>query len=65
MNHHDANHVQDAATVKVLETVQRYGMFGAREKGLVAVSRGPDSIGLLHILKSITPPFNLHFAVNS
>jgi tRNA(Ile)-lysidine synthase len=37
-------------TDKVLDTIKEYKMFNENDKVIVAVSGGPDSICLLHIL---------------
>lgn len=44
---------------EVLDTIKEYGMLCENDKVIVAVSGGPDSICLLHILYSIREKFNL------
>jgi len=48
---------------RIRETIERYGMLGARDKVLVAVSGGPDSVFLLHILNSLRKTMNFRLFV--
>ena len=38
---------------KIKKTIHHYAMFEPSEKVIVAVSGGPDSVALLHILKEL------------
>ncbi len=53
----------DTITSIVANTVERYAMFGERDKVLVAVSGGPDSVALLHILETLAPFYDLQLTV--
>ncbi len=44
---------------KVRETIKKYGMLAAGDRVLVAVSGGPDSVCLLHVLRELAVDFNL------
>lgn len=44
---------------KVLETIEKYSMLQKGDKVIVAVSGGPDSMSLLHILFSIKEKFGI------
>ncbi|MBI4743825.1 MAG: tRNA lysidine(34) synthetase TilS [Actinobacteria bacterium] len=44
---------------KVLLTIEKYNMLKSNDKVLVAVSGGPDSLTLLHLLLQIKPEYNL------
>jgi len=48
---------------QVRETIRRYQMLQAGERVLVAVSGGPDSIGLLHLLGSFRDELGIELAV--
>lgn len=48
---------------KVLKTIYRYHMIEPREKVLVGVSGGPDSIALLHLLCAISSELDLKLYV--
>ena len=48
---------------RVQDTIERYGMLRKGERVLVAVSGGPDSVALLHILVRLAPVLELHLAV--
>lgn len=48
---------------RVIQTVERYGMFESNENVLVGVSGGPDSMALLHILYSLAADYGLKLAV--
>ncbi len=48
---------------QVQETIRRYQMLRAGERVLVAVSGGPDSIGLLHLLCSFSEELGIELAV--
>ncbi|MFN3476619.1 MAG: tRNA lysidine(34) synthetase TilS [Candidatus Methylomirabilales bacterium] len=48
---------------KVQRTIARYGMLNPEEKVVIAVSGGPDSMVLLHLLRRLQEPFHLHLHV--
>ncbi len=44
---------------KVRKTLKRYSMLEMGDKVIIAISGGPDSVCLLHILKELAPVYNL------
>ena len=48
---------------KVLETIKKYNLISKNDKIVVAVSGGPDSMCLLHILLSLREEYNLELNV--
>ncbi len=49
--------------MKVSRTIQRYAMFAPRDRVLVAVSGGPDSVALLHILHGLAGQYPIELGV--
>jgi tRNA(Ile)-lysidine synthase len=48
---------------RVRETIERYGLISSGDKILVAVSGGPDSVALLHLLLELRKELNVHLEV--
>ena len=48
---------------KVLETIKKYNLISKNDKIVVAVSGGPDSMCLLHILLTLRKEYNLELNV--
>jgi len=48
---------------QVRKTIQRNGMLNPRDRVLIAVSGGPDSIALLHALLALRPEYDLSLAI--
>jgi tRNA(Ile)-lysidine synthase len=48
---------------KVKETIQKHRMLSPGDRVLVAVSGGPDSVALLHVLWKMKDEFNLRLEV--
>lgn len=48
---------------KVKETAENYGMLNPGDQVLVAISGGPDSMTLLHVLKALAPVSQIELAV--
>lgn len=48
---------------KVKDTIQRFNLLTRGDKVLVAVSGGPDSVALLHLLGELREEFRLHLEV--
>ena len=47
----------------VRDTIARYAMFGPGDTVLIAVSGGPDSVTLAHILNTVAGEYALHLAI--
>src|SRR5713226_6378318 len=48
---------------KVRQTIRKYGLLSGGDKVLVAVSGGPDSVALLHLLCALREELSLHLEV--
>ncbi|HEV3201211.1 MAG TPA: ATP-binding protein, partial [Bryobacteraceae bacterium] len=48
---------------QVVDTIERFRMFQTGQRVGVAVSGGPDSVCLLHMLFELAPRWNLHLSV--
>ena len=48
---------------QVLDTIKKYNLIEKNDRLVVAVSGGPDSISLLHILLTIREEYNLELNV--
>jgi tRNA(Ile)-lysidine synthase len=48
---------------RVVQTVERYGMFHPHQRAGVAVSGGADSVCLLEVLRELAPRWDLHLTV--
>ena len=48
---------------EIQETIRQYAMFQEKDRVLVAVSGGPDSIALLYVLHHLVPSLNLKLLV--
>lgn len=56
---HRAPRPGDPLAARTLRTIQRYDMLAQGDKVLVAVSGGPDSVALLHLLHKLAPRYDL------
>ena len=52
-----------ALAQKVAETIRKYGMLAPGDSVLAAVSGGPDSVALLHVLSNLSAEFALRLEV--
>ena len=48
---------------KVIETIKKYGLIQAKDKIVLGVSGGPDSITMLDILRQIQEEFDFEIVV--